>query len=231
MTQNSYSYKPRKPLDWALAAEMLAEGCSTAQVAHRIGTTRQNVWRVMKESDVFRRRFATNRLRSIAEAGGVIDGLRGEVAETIKREVLNGNIRVTLWLADRLGLTGRTFPERPRAEDAPANDADPDAELVLEDAAEIARPESEPSTSTTGIVKDQPLDVLTVNNRQQPSPHPPSETAPLAANDSISAAENPISPSTARVCWPSIGAARDTPAGVSENLTGAPSVATRPSTG
>ncbi len=229
MTQNSYSLKTRKPLDWALAAEMLAEGCSTAQVAHRIGTTRQNVWKVLGKSQAFRARYAANRTRSAAEAGTVIDGLRGEVAETIKREVLNGNIRVTLWLADRLGLVGRALPELPRVDNAPAGD--PDAELALEDAAEIARPESPTSTSTDESAQDQGHDALTVNARQQPSPHPPSATAPLAANDSISDAEKPISPSTSPVCWPSKGAARATDDGVSENLTGAPSVFTRPSTG
>ncbi len=222
MTQDSYPLKTRKPLDWALAAEMLAEGCSTSHVAGKIGTTRQNVWKVMKDSDAFRKRFAANRARSLSEAGAIIDGLRSEVAETLKREVMAGNIRVTLWLADRLGLVGRTFPERPRAEDPPM--ADPDCELVLDDAVL-------PSTSTDESGENQRLDPLTVNSRQQASPHPPSETAPLAANDSISAAENPISPSTSRECWPSSGAARVTSAGVSENLTGAPSVFTRPRTG
>jgi len=225
MTQYSYAAQaPRRPLDWALAAEMLAEGCSTAQVASKIGTSRQHVWRVMKDSDVFRRRFAANRLRSIAEAGGVIDGLRGEVAETLKREVLGGNIRVTLWLADRLGLVGRTFPERPRAEDP--STADPDAELVLDDAAEIARRDFSTSPSPVETEENQTDDDVTVTSR-----HPPSETAPRAANDSISPAAKPSSESTSRVCWPSSGAARDTPAGVSENLTGAPNVETRPSTG
>lgn len=220
MTQYSYQVQPRRQLNWKLAAEMLAAGCSTEQVARQIGTTRQNVWRVMKDSDVFRQRLVANRMRGISEASGVIDGLRGEVAETIKREVLEGNIRVTLWLADKLGLVGRTYPENP-----PANDVDPDAELVLDDAAELARPEISTSTSTDESGENQALDLLTVNSRQQ------TETAPAETSASISAGEYPSSPSTSDVCSPSSGACRVTDAGVAENFTGGPSVATRPSTG
>ncbi len=220
MTQYSYQVQTRRPLNWKLAAEMLAAGCTTAQVAHQIGTTRQNVWRVMKDSDVFRKRLAATRKRAVVEAGSAIDGLRGEVAETIKNQVLEGNIRVTLWLADRLGLAGITYPEV-RSE----NDSDPDAELVLDDAVEIARPEIPPSTSTDESGENQGHDLLTVNSRQQPS------TAPDAASASISAGEYPSSPSTSDVCSPSSGACRVTDAGVAENLTGGPSVATRPSSG
>ncbi len=225
MTQYSYAAQaPRRPLDWALAAEMLAEGCSTAEVAHRLGCSRGHVWRVLGKSDAFRARYAASRARSFAEAGTVLDGLRGEVAETIKREVMTGNIRVTLWLADRLGLVGRAAPDLPRIDNAPAND--PDGELVLDDAAEIARRDFSTSPSPVETEENQTDDDVTVTSR-----HPPSETAPRAANDSISPAAKPSSESTSRVCWPSSGAARDTPAGVSENLTGAPNVETRPSTG
>jgi len=230
MTQYSYAAQaPRRPLDWALAAEMLAEGCSTAEVAHRLGCSRGHVWRVLGKSDAFRARYAASRARSFAEAGTVLDGLRGEVAETIKREVMTGNIRVTLWLADRLGLVGRAAPDLPRIDNAPAND--PDGELVIEDAAEIARQDDATSPSPAKAEEIQRHDQETVSSRLLPSPHPTSDTAPRAANDSISPAAKPSSDSTSRVCWPSSGAARDTPAGVSENLTGAPSVETRPSTG
>ena len=55
--------------------------------------------------------------------------------------------------------------------------------------------------------------------------------APVAISRSIASSPSPASASTSRVCSPSNGAGRAMAPGVAENLTGRPTVFTRPATG
>jgi len=234
MTINSCAVEPRRPFDWKLAAEMLAAGAPTIAVAQHIGCSRQHLWRVMRQSDAFRARLEATRSRSIVEAGTELDGLRGEVTAILKQEILSGNVRVAMWLAQRIGLVGPASPLRPLGETQAANDpvaSDPDAALELDDAGNLTRHDDVTSPSPAEAEENQQDVEETVTSRLFVSPAQPSATAPVAANDAIASDEYPSSPSTSAVCWPSSGAALVTAAGVAENFTGGPSVATRPSVG
>ena len=234
MPINSCTVQPRRSFDWKLAAEMLAAGAPTVAVARHIGCSRQHVWKMMRKSDAFRARLQTTHDRLVIESHAEIDALRGDVVAILKQEIMSGNVRVAMWLATRMGLVGPIFPSRATADEMPAVDPvanDPDAPLDLDDEGDIARHDAFTSPSTVTSVENQDVGELTVNTRQQPSTAQPSATAPVAANDAIASDAYPSSPSTSPVCWPSSGAAFATAAGVAENLTGGPSVATRPSTG
>jgi hypothetical protein len=232
MTINSCTAEPRRPIDWKLAAEMLAAGAPTVAVAQHIGCSRQHVWKMMRNSDAFRARLHTTHERLVVESHADLDALRGDVVAILRQEIMSGNVRVAMWLAQRMGLVGPIFPARAPANEAVAVDPvadDPDERLDLDDAGNIARQDAIASPSTVTSVENQADGGLTVNAGQLPSTA--SATAPVAANDAIASDEYPSSPSTSPVCWPSSGAGPLTAAGVAENLTGGPSVATRPSAG
>ena len=232
MTINSCAIQPRKHFDWKLAAEMLAAGAPTIAVAQHIGCSRQHVWKMMRNSDAFRARLGATHARVVIENDAELDGLRGNVVTILKQEIESGNVRVAMWLARRMRLVGPIFPARAAAGEPAAVDpvaTDPDAQLDLDDAGNIARQDAIESPSTVTSIENQADGALTVNARQLPSTD--SATAPVAANDAIASGEYPSSPSTSSVCWPSSGAALVTAAGVAENFTGAPSVETRPSVG
>jgi hypothetical protein len=110
-------------VDWSHAAQMLANGCTVTQTARWMGCSRQHIWRILRASDAVRLRLGEERARIAAECGAEVEGLRRQVARAIREEVEVGNVRVILWLADRLNLTGQGFPGRrlpdlPQASDA-----------------------------------------------------------------------------------------------------------------
>jgi len=90
--------------DWDLAAAMLARGSGVGNAARVVGCHRTTVWRALRRSEAFRRRIAGLRAEYLAEAAAPLERLREEVVAGIRREVALGNVRVLLWLADRLGL-------------------------------------------------------------------------------------------------------------------------------
>jgi hypothetical protein len=94
----------RRVIDWHQAAELLAQGMSTADVATRVGCSRAALARRRKHDPVFQTWMAR-----CGEAGGEPHNrgfavLRPTLHEAIENEVRDGNIRVILWLADRLKL-------------------------------------------------------------------------------------------------------------------------------
>jgi hypothetical protein len=102
---------PTKPLshhriDWAAAAVLLANGCSTQETAERLGIHRTTVWRALKSSPRFRAAVEGQRARRVADTAAKLEALRGEVAEALVAQLRDGDRRVLLWLADRLGLMG-----------------------------------------------------------------------------------------------------------------------------
>lgn len=102
---------PLKPLshhriDWAAAAEMLAAGCSTQETAERLGIHRTTVWRALKTSARFRAAVEERRARRVSDTAARLEALRGEVAEALVVMLRDGDRRVLLWLADRLGVMG-----------------------------------------------------------------------------------------------------------------------------
>lgn len=107
-------FKPARPrarrIDRTLVANMLAEGRTVEEVAKAAGCTRQHVWRITRRSLPMQ--------RAIAEAEGLVggdahhrlNGLRPRLTEALAREVDAGNVRVMLWLADRLDVAAPPAP-------------------------------------------------------------------------------------------------------------------------
>jgi len=87
---------PRRRIDWGEAASLLADGVPTIEVARFVGCSRQHIWRILRSSNAMRVRLGEERARIAAECG----------------EVLSGNVRVAMWLADRLGLAAHGLPGR-----------------------------------------------------------------------------------------------------------------------
>jgi|GEM_PF-2041083 len=98
-----------KRYDWDLAAALLARGSGVGYAARTVGCHRTTVWRALQRSEAFRRRIAELRADYVTEAAAPLDRLRGEVVAGIRQEVALGNVRVLLWLADRLGLAAPDY--------------------------------------------------------------------------------------------------------------------------
>jgi len=103
---------PRRRIDWGEAAALLADGVPTIEVAHYVGCSRQHIWRILRSSNAMRVRLGEERARIAAECGAQVEGLRRPIALLLEREVLSGNVRVAMWLADRLGLAAHGLPGR-----------------------------------------------------------------------------------------------------------------------
>ncbi len=103
---------PRRRIDWGEAAALLADGVPTIEVAHYVGCSRQHIWRILRSSNAMRVRLGEERARIAAECGAQVEGLRRPIAMLLEREVLSGNVRVAMWLADRLGLAAHGLPGR-----------------------------------------------------------------------------------------------------------------------
>ena len=105
----------RRAVNHRRVAELLAQGRSTVEVAEAVGCSRQHVWRLMRRSRVYGRAIAEAQVEVGLETTGKLNGLRPELGEALMREVRAGNVRVMLWLANRLGLGTRSYAdEAPR---------------------------------------------------------------------------------------------------------------------
>jgi transcriptional regulator with XRE-family HTH domain len=114
---------PRRatPLDWGRIVELLAQGVSTLDVAQRVGCSRQTVWKVLRRSRALEEALDDAESELGVNARLRLRGLR-PLADSLAAEVDKGNVRVILWLADRLHLADdrpwrRTA--RDRAEEEP----------------------------------------------------------------------------------------------------------------
>lgn len=94
----------RRRLDWAAAARLMAEGVPADAVAARLGGTGDQIRRNLRRSRRFRDRIDAERRSVAAEAALSLGALRGIVAEGLADAANGGNVRILLWLADRLGL-------------------------------------------------------------------------------------------------------------------------------
>lgn len=93
--------QPRR-IDWRKAAELLAHGRADGEVAADVGCSRRHLARKRRHDAVFRGWI--EELRQAARERARIGDLRSVVQQAIEAEVRNGNVRVILWLADRLKL-------------------------------------------------------------------------------------------------------------------------------
>lgn len=105
---------PRR-IDWRRAADLLAKGTSLAETAREVGCSPGHLSRKRRRDPAFQR------LISEREAGPQLSRprmaeLRAALHEAIEKEVRAGNVRVILWLADRLKLVTPVDERTPEAE-------------------------------------------------------------------------------------------------------------------
>jgi hypothetical protein len=94
----------RHVIDWHRAAELLAQGMSPADVATRVGCSRATLVRRRKHDPIFQTWMARCREAGAEPDNRPLADLRVTLQEGIEKEVRRGNVRVILWLADRLKL-------------------------------------------------------------------------------------------------------------------------------
>jgi hypothetical protein len=112
---------PRRParrvIDWHQAAELLAQGATIAAAAARVGCSRSALARKRRHDPIFQNWMASCREAAADSGDQRLVELRPTLQQAIAREVRTGNVRVVLWLADRLKLV------------TPPNERTPDEEL------------------------------------------------------------------------------------------------------
>jgi hypothetical protein len=106
---------PRRParrvIDWQHAAELLAQGIPVAQAATRVGCSCSALERKRRHDSRFQSWMAR-----ACEGAQRFDELRPQIQKVIAREVGSGNVRVILWLADRLKLVTPPSQHTPEQE-------------------------------------------------------------------------------------------------------------------
>ena len=105
----------RRVVDWHQAAELLARGMTAAAVAERVGCSRAALARRRKDDGVFQGWMARCRAGAAEPDDHRLADLSQTLHEAIEKEVRAGNVRVVLWLADRLKLVtppSERTPER-----------------------------------------------------------------------------------------------------------------------
>ncbi len=159
---------PRRRIDWGEAAALLADGVPTIEVARFVGCSRQHIWRILRSSNAMRVRLGEERARIAAECGAQIEGLRRPIAMLLEREVLSGNVRVAMWLADRLGLAAHGLPGRKLSPMPPEMNLDPiDPGAPYFDEALDPPPETDPAE--TNITQTRVEATLEKNQTDKPA--------------------------------------------------------------
>lgn len=105
----------RRSIDWRKAAELLARGVPAATVARRLGCSRSQLSRRRNHDPVFQSWMAEHRRSDHGPDQDPMTDLRQMLRQAIENEVRAGNVRVILWLADRLQLVtppGERTPEQ-----------------------------------------------------------------------------------------------------------------------
>jgi hypothetical protein len=92
-------------VNWQRAIDLMAKGRSTADVAKELGCSRQHVWDILRQSRVARRALDDAESEVGTNASLRLRGLRPKLADALAREIDKGNVRVMLWLAERLNVT------------------------------------------------------------------------------------------------------------------------------
>jgi hypothetical protein len=111
---------PRRParraVDWQRAAEFLAQGMTIEEAAARVGCSRNTLERKRCHDSTFQSWMARTRESAPTDGIGRFDELRPAIHQVIAREVGLGNVRVILWLADRLKLVTPPSQQTPEQE-------------------------------------------------------------------------------------------------------------------
>jgi hypothetical protein len=119
-----YPLPRRRRVDRNMVAFLLSVGWSVGEVAEKVGCSRQHVWRLMRRSKRFGRAVAAAEYEVWTEADGRLTALRPVVASALVRELAQSNVRVMLWLADRLGLASGGYATLHPADRAPQRKTD-----------------------------------------------------------------------------------------------------------
>ena len=103
---------PSRP-DWRRAAALLACGEPLAETARHVGCSRSQLARKRRLDPVFQ-----DWIEEFKSSGpdARLTLLRETVQKKIEAEVLDGNLRVVLWMADRLKLVSPTSQRTPGQE-------------------------------------------------------------------------------------------------------------------
>jgi len=159
---------PRRRIDWGEAAALLADGVPTIEVARFVGCSRQHIWRILRSSNAMRVRLGEERARIAAECGAQVEGLRRPIALLLEREVLSGNVRVAMWLADRLGLAAHGLPGRKLPPLPPEMNLDPiDPGAPYYD--EALDPPADPDPSETNVTQTRAEATFEKNQSDKPA--------------------------------------------------------------
>lgn len=94
----------RRAIDWPKAADLLAAGVPASEVARQVGCSPRTLARKRKHDTAFKSRIAGERAEPAPDDGRDLAELRHTLHDAIEKEVHAGNVRVILWLADRLKL-------------------------------------------------------------------------------------------------------------------------------
>jgi transposase-like protein len=89
--------------DWRRAAQMLARGDAVTAVAAKLGCSRSQLSRKRNHEPLFQSWIAEFQQVELGPDARMAR-LRHAVHRAIENEVRSGNVRVVLWLADRLKL-------------------------------------------------------------------------------------------------------------------------------
>lgn len=99
-----YNSRKADEVTWAKIAFHLAAGVPIIKIAEHYKLSRTTIWRALSQSYNLRRRVAEERALMRREADSRFVAMRELVVDTLYRAVADGNMRATLWAADRLGL-------------------------------------------------------------------------------------------------------------------------------
>lgn len=103
----------RPVVDWRMAAELLARGVSIAETARQCGCSRSQLSRRRNHDPLFQSWIEACEISLPPVRERKIGSLRQRLHDAIDAEVQDGNVRVILWLADRLKLVNPSDKEKP----------------------------------------------------------------------------------------------------------------------
>jgi len=96
-------------IDWSHAAWLTARGAPPREIIAAVGCSRSQLRRRQKSCDLFKALVARLKAEAAPTAGGAermatAQSLDQVVRTQVEQEISNGNIKVALWLAERLRL-------------------------------------------------------------------------------------------------------------------------------
>lgn len=104
MSSNGEQPAIKAVIDWRRGAELLAQGIKVSEAAREIGCSRSQLSRRRNRDERFQAWIKAFEEAPAPQGDGSMASLRQRLEDAIDAEVRNGNVRVILWLADRMKL-------------------------------------------------------------------------------------------------------------------------------